>query len=56
MLSALCQQGFSVRAIVRILKRHPFTSYRELDKSRCHVTDGAYRPSKAQRGQGTNDR
>ena len=37
-LSALCQQGFSVRAIARILKRHPSTLYRELDRNRCHVT------------------
>ncbi|MEZ0122164.1 MAG: IS30 family transposase [Candidatus Reddybacter sp.] len=48
-LSTLCQQGLSVRAIARILKRHHSTLYRELDRNRCHVTDGAYRPSKAQR-------
>ena len=48
-LSALCQQGLSIRAIARILKRHHSTLYREFDRNRCHVTDGAYRPSKAHR-------
>lgn len=48
-LSALCQQGLSIRAIARILKRHHSTLYREFDRNRCHVIDGAYRPSKAQR-------
>ncbi|MEZ0148191.1 MAG: IS30 family transposase [Candidatus Reddybacter sp.] len=48
-LSALCQQGLSICGIARILKRHPSTLYRELDRNRCHVTDGAYRPSKAER-------
>ena len=48
-LSALCQQGLSIRAIARILKRHHSTLYREFDRNRCHVTDGVYRPSKAHR-------
>ena len=48
-LSALCQQGFSICAIARILKRHRSTLYRELDRNRCHITDGSYRPSKAHR-------
>tara|TARA_R110002050_G_scaffold101900_1_gene210290 strand:- start:101 stop:466 length:366 start_codon:yes stop_codon:yes gene_type:complete len=48
-LSTLSQQGLSVRAIARTMKRHHSTLYRELDRNRCHVTDGAYRPSKAQR-------
>ena len=48
-LSALCQQGFSICAIARILKRHRSTLYRELDRNRCHITDGSYRASKAHR-------
>jgi IS30 family transposase len=39
-LSTLYQQGLSIRAIVRILQRHHST-LRELDRNRCHVTDGA---------------
>ena len=48
-LSALRLQGLSVRAIATILGRHHSTLYREFARNRCHVTDGAYRPSKAQR-------
>ena len=48
-LSALMQQGLSVANIAERLGRHRSTLYRELDRNRCHVTDGAYRPSKAQR-------
>ena len=48
-LSALRLQGLSVRAIAAILGRHHSTLYREFVRNRCHVTDGAYRPSKAQR-------
>jgi IS30 family transposase len=40
-LLTLCQQGLSIRAIARILQRHHSTLYRELDRNRCHVTDGA---------------
>lgn len=47
--SILMQQGLSVQAIAKELKRHRSTIYRELKCNRCHVTDGAYRPSKAQR-------
>lgn len=48
-LSTLSQQGLSVRNIAQIMKRHPSTLYREFQRNRCYVTDGAYRPSKAQR-------
>ena len=48
-LSALMQQGLSLANIAKRLGRHRSTLYRELDRNRCHVTDGAYRPSKAQR-------
>ncbi len=48
-LSAFMQQGLSVANIAERLGRHRSTLYRELDRNRCHVTDGAYRPSKAQR-------
>lgn len=48
-LSALKLQGLSIRSIASALGRHPVTLYRELERNRCHVTDGAYRPSKAQR-------
>lgn len=47
--SALRLQGLSVRKIAKILRRHHSTLYRELDRNRCHIIDGAYRPSKAQR-------
>lgn len=48
-LSALKLQGLSIREIAAILGRHFSTLYRELDRNRCHIIDGAYRPSKAQR-------
>lgn len=48
-LSALMQQGLSIRDIADILGRHHSTLYRELDRNRCHITDGSYRPSKAHR-------
>ena len=32
-----------------LYRRHPSTISRELRRNACHVTDGAYRPSKAQR-------
>lgn len=47
-LSALSQQGLSVRHIAKIMGRHPSTLYREFQRNRCHG-DGAYRSSKAQR-------
>lgn len=42
-------QGFSVARIAESLDRHRSTIYRELQRNCCHVTDGAYRPSKAER-------
>ena len=44
-LSALMQQGLSVANIAERLGRHRSTLYRELDRNRCHVTDGAYSSS-----------
>ena len=49
MLSSLRLQGLSIRVIARQMGRHFSTLYRELKRNRCHVTDGAYRPSKAER-------
>lgn len=49
MLSTLRLQGLSIRAIASLMGRHFSTLYRELRRNRCHVTDGAYRPSKAER-------
>ena len=48
-LSALKLQGLSIREIATVLGRHFSTLYRELDRNRCYIIDGAYRPSKAQR-------
>jgi transposase, IS30 family len=48
-LSVLRHQGLSIRSIAGLMGRHFSTLYRELDRNRCHITDGAYRPSKAQR-------
>ena len=48
-LSILMQQGLSIQMISEEMGRHRSTLYRELGRNRCHVTDGAYRPSKAQR-------
>jgi transposase, IS30 family len=47
-LSALRQQGFSQRQIARMMERSPSTICRELQRNRCHQTNGAYRPSKAE--------
>jgi IS30 family transposase len=47
-LSALKLQCLSIREIAKMLGRHFSTLYRELKRNRCQVTDGAYRPSKAQ--------
>lgn len=48
-LSTLMQQGLSIRKIAVLIGVHFSTLYRELDRNRCHITDGAYRPSKAER-------
>lgn len=47
-VAALRRLGLSFRAIARHLDRSPSTITRELARTRCHATDGAYRPSKAQ--------
>jgi IS30 family transposase len=47
-VAALRRLGLSARAIARHLHRSPSTITRELARNRCHATDGAYRPSKAQ--------
>lgn len=48
-IGELRMQGFPVSHIAKSLGRHRSTIYRELQRNRCHVTDGAYRPSKAER-------
>ena len=48
-IGELRMQGFPVSHIANSLGRHRSTIYRELQRNRCHVTDGAYRPSKAER-------
>lgn len=47
-VGVLRRQGWSLRAIGRDLGRAASTISRELERNRCHATDGAYRPSKAQ--------
>lgn len=47
-VGVLRRQGSSLRAIARILGRHPSTISREIRRNACHANDGAYRPSKAQ--------
>lgn len=42
-------QGLRVAQIARRLGRHRSTIYREFQRNSCHRTDGAYRPSKAER-------
>jgi len=53
-ISGLRKQGLSVSQISDELERHRSTIYREVERNRCHETDYAYRPSKAQ--QRTNGR
>ena len=48
-LGALKTQGLPVQQIAQILGFHRSTIYRELERNSCHLTDGAYRPSKADR-------
>lgn len=48
-LSVLRLQGLSVRVIAATMGPHHSTLYREVERNRCYVTDGAYRPSKAHR-------
>ena len=47
-VGVLHRQGWSRRAIGVELGRSASTISRELTRNRCHATDGAYRPSKAQ--------
>ncbi|MEZ0473001.1 IS30 family transposase, partial [Luteimonas salinilitoris] len=47
-LSVLRRDGQSFRSMARIMGRSPSTISREFERNRCHRTDGAYRPSKAQ--------
>jgi transposase, IS30 family len=47
-LSTLRRQGLSVRKIAEYMGRHFSTIYREIERNRCHCTNGAYRPSKAE--------
>jgi transposase, IS30 family len=48
-LGALKKQGFPIQQIAKILGFHRSTIYREIERNSCHLTDGAYRPSKAER-------
>ena len=47
-MGVLRGHGLGVRAIGRMLGRAASTISREVARNRCHATDGAYRPSKAQ--------
>lgn len=48
-LGAMKKQGIAVQQIAKILGFHRSTIYREIERNSCHHTDGAYRPSKAER-------
>ena len=48
-LAALRRQGISISAIAEELGKHRSTIYREINRNSCHIIDGSYRPSKAQR-------
>lgn len=48
-IGRLKTQGFKPYKIAEILGRHPSAIYREFQRNSCWVTDGAYRPSKAER-------
>ncbi len=48
-ISHLKKQGLNPSEIARQLGRHRSTIYREIARNSCWITDGAYRPSKAQR-------
>lgn len=47
-VALLRREGRSMRGIARALDVAASTISRELKRNRCHATDGAYRPSKAQ--------
>lgn len=47
--AALKKQGLSISQIARHLGKHRSTLYRELERNSCHMIDGCYRPSKADR-------
>lgn len=47
-LAMLRREGRSMRGIARALGVAASTISREIKRNRCHATDGAYRPSKAQ--------
>jgi len=47
-ISSLKKQGYSNSKIAQILGRHRSTIGREICRNSCWMTDGAYRPSKAQ--------
>ena len=48
-ISHLKKQGLSNAEIARQIGRHRSTIGREIQRNSCWITDGAYRPSKAQR-------
>ena len=48
MFSTLKQQGLSFRKIAEQIGCHFSTLYREFERNRCHRTNGAYRPQKAE--------
>lgn len=48
-IACLKKQGVCIAEIAKTLERHRSTIYREVARNSCWVTDGAYRPSKAER-------